>query len=473
MSEPRNGTSWQTYAVRSGLTLAERFVAYSEIYKRQSNIGALVDKLGYSHARTPIRVYRQEAGGQVDVTRDEAYGQLLNNPNRRHSRFFLQNWISSIFDIYGESIVMKVRPGPGRPPTELWPLHPSRVNVQRDEEGALWYIVLGASGPGFNYQPLVAIPEHDVVHFKSFNPDDTVRGFSRLESLRSDLESQDAMKAAQRAFWSKGARPGALLSAPGKLSDDAIKRLKADWLALHGGAANWGKTAILEEGVTPTILPLNLEELAYIDSRKLTREESCMRFDVPPPVIHILDHATFSNITEQMRSMYRDTMAPRFGLFEDDWDTQLRPDFDPVGDMRAVYYMDDLLRGDFETRVQSYQTAIQSGQMTPHEVRTEENRPDMGEATHQLYGNAALVPLGSVNPGLAPAASEGVPPVANPQSGLTGPGRPAKAVIDGVVVKQCVECDLDVKDNERLSRRGWCRACEGRASRKSRKAIEA
>lgn len=484
VAERNSALSWQTYAVRSGLTLQQRHVAYAEIYRRQANIGTLVDKLAYSHARTPIRVYRREAAGREDVTIDDPYGKLLNHPNRRHSSFFFQSWLSSTFDLYGEAIVLKVRPGPGRPPTELWPVHPSRVDVQRDEAGNLWYVILGAAGPFGQFEPVVAIPEYDVVHIRSYNPDNMIRGLSRLESLRTDLEGTDAMKAAQQAFWSKGARPGALLSAPGKLSEEALKRLKADWAAMHAGAANWGKTAVLEEGVTPTILPMDMEELAYIDSRKLTREESCMRYDVPPPVVHILDHATFSNITEQMRSMYRDTMAPRFGLFEGEFDTQLRPDFDPLGELTAVYYMDDLLRGDFETRVQTYQVAIQSGQITPGEARREENRTDMGPATHQLYGNAALVPLGSVNPGLAPAASEGQAPVPNQQSGMEGPGRPAKAVgqpapaaIEGELVTMCGSCRAEVKEGQRLSRRGWCRGCEGRAGSAARngnrKAIEA
>jgi phage portal protein BeeE len=76
----------------------------------------------------------------------------------------------------------------------------------------------------------------------------------------------------------------------------------------------------------------------------------CAVYDVPPPVVHILDRATFSNITEQMRSMYRDTMAPRLGLYESVLDSQLRPDFDPRGDLYAEFLMDEVLRGSFEQR---------------------------------------------------------------------------------------------------------------------------
>jgi HK97 family phage portal protein len=102
--------------------------------------------------------------------------------------------------------------------------------------------------------------------------------------------------------------------------------------------------------MTPQKLSLSAEEAQYIETRKLNREEVCAVYDVPPPVVHILDRATFSNITEQMRSMYRDTMAPRLGLYESVLDTQLRPDFDPRGDLYAEFLMDEVLRGSFEQR---------------------------------------------------------------------------------------------------------------------------
>jgi hypothetical protein len=104
---------------------------------------------------------------------------------------------------------------------------------------------------------------------------------------------------------------------------------------MHSGVDKWGKAAILEEGLTANVIQLTAEEMQYIEGRRLNREEACARYDVPPPVVHILDRATFSNITEQMRSMYRDTMAPRLALYESVLDTQLRPDFDPTGTLYA------------------------------------------------------------------------------------------------------------------------------------------
>jgi phage portal protein BeeE len=74
-----------------------------------------------------------------------------------------------------------------------------------------------------------------------------------------------------------------LLQHPNLLNDDAVRRLKAQWDNLHSGVDNWAKTAILEEGMTATQMQLGAEEMQYIQSRQLNREECCAAYDVPPP----------------------------------------------------------------------------------------------------------------------------------------------------------------------------------------------
>ena len=148
--------------------------------------------------------------------------------------------------------------------------------------------------------------------------------------------------------------------------------------------------------MTARPLPLNVEELQYLEARRLNREEACALFDVPPPVVHILDRATFSNITAQMRSMYRDTMAPLLNLIESTLEFELRdgrfggdgaPDF---GDeVYAEFLMDEVLRGDFEQRMTAYQ---QADFMTIAEKREKENLPFIA-GTDRVFLNAATMPL--------------------------------------------------------------------------------
>lgn len=438
------------YFPRTGMPLVGVQAAYGAIYRTQPWVSALVNKLAYGTARLPLKVYRRGPAGRQDA-RDAPLGQLLRNPNRRHDPFFFWLWTASTFEVYGEALWVKNRPTPGSPPQELWPLHPSNVFTRRSEgeilngrqvaKGDLVY----AYHFGSAQAPVLEWGSEDVVHFRSYNPEDQVRGLSRLEPLRSTLLAEDAARRATTAMYSNGARPSVLLSTDRTMSDQALNRLKASWDAAHAGVDSWGKTALLEEGIKPTVVQLNAEEMQYIEARRLNREEACGVYDVPPPVVHILDRATFSNITEQMRSMYRDTMAPRLGLYESVIDTQLRPDFDPKGDLYAEFLMDEVLRGAFETRATAYQQAVNSGWLMPAEVRELENLPFV-TGSDKLLVNSAIIPLGT---------STEAPPVGTDTTVV--PQR--VKTIDGSVV--CGACSGDGP----LSARGLCRPCEGKQSR--------
>jgi HK97 family phage portal protein len=387
------------------LSLNGYWSSYSAIYRSQLWPGVLINKIANAAARLPLKVYRaDDKNGRVPAF-DTPYGQLLARPSSVLDPMSFWLWTVSTLNIHGEAFWGKRRDAAGRP-VELVPLHPCYVRSELDDEKVKWRY----ESPTVRYD----IERRDLVQFKLFNPDSFVRGMSPLEPLRATLENEDGARRANSALWRNGGRPSVTLQHPGTLSEPAMTRLSAQWKDIHGGVDNWGKALILEEAMTANVVALNIEELQYIEARKLNREEVCAAYDVPPPVVHILDKATFSNITEQMRSMYRDTMAPKLGLLESTLEFELRdgrfdrtdvePDFG--ADVYAEFLMDGVLRGSFETRTAAYQAAIQSGWMTPAEVRALENLPFI-DGSDTLMANGALQPM---QVSLSPPAPLALPP---------------------------------------------------------------
>jgi HK97 family phage portal protein len=373
-----------TPATWNGWTSTSGFYwdAYSAIYKRHLWVAVLVNKIANANARLPLKVYERD-----DLNRPEAathpYAVLLARPSKTIDPFLFWLWTISTLNIFGESFWAKVRDAGGRP-IELIPIHPTRVH---DDDGDWQIDVKGQR---------IGIKRRDLVQFRTFNPDSLTRGLSPLEPLRSTLENEDGALRANSAMWRNGAVPRVLLQHPKNLSPGASGRIKQQWDDIHTGADNWAKTAVLEEGMTASVLPLNVLDLQYVEGRKLNITEACAAYDVPPPVVHILDHATFSNITEQMRSMYRDTMAPKLKLVESTLELELRdgtmgesvePDFG--ANVYAEFLLDEVLRGDFEARAAAYQAA---DYMTQAEKRRAENLPFI-EGTDRILVNAAQVPL--------------------------------------------------------------------------------
>lgn len=371
-----------------GLALTAQFASYAELYRRQLWVYVLARKLGISVARLRLQTFTRSADGSRQDAAGSPLGQLLDRPNPQHSAFFLWLWTQTTISVYGEAIWLKLRGDASGRPRELWPVHPSNLVTRRDADGNLLYVY----APGARAsQGEFAVPAADVVHFRDYNPHDTVRGLSPLEPLRQTLLTEDASRRAIDAQYRNGSRPSVVLTTPQTLSEAAGARLKAQWDSIHSGVDSWSRTAVLEQGVTPHAMQTTPEDMQYLGSRQLAREECCAAYDVPPPVVHILDRATFSNITEQMRSMYRDTMAPRLSYLEAELRHQLVPDF---GDdtIFGAFSLDDVLRGSYEVRTTAKAQAIATGQLTPNESRREENMPDL-PGGDTLLVNAALIPL--------------------------------------------------------------------------------
>jgi HK97 family phage portal protein len=414
-------STWGTWP--SSLELGNRWSSYAEIYTRQLWVYVVANKRARGVARLPLKVYERADEGRPSAA-DSPYGRLLAKPNDRHSSFFLWLWSVSTFDVYGEAMWGKVRDAGGRP-VMLTPLHPTCMHPEDERDGRVIWRFQNSKVRIDN------IDSADLVHFKTYNPSSFTRGLSPLEPLRATLENEDAARRSTSSFWRNGARPGVALVHPGKLSQAAGDRLKLNWNDLAAGADKTGMTVVLEEGMKPEKFTLTAEEAQYIETRKLNREEVCGAYDMPPPVVHILDRATFSNITEQMRSLYRDTMAPILRGFEAELEMQLRgavrpgasePDFGD--DVYSEFLMDEVLRGDFEARSEAYQKAVNSGWMKPSEVREKENLPP-SEGADRLLVNGTMIPITAayatalgamVRAGFDPEASVaalGLPPIAH------------------------------------------------------------
>lgn len=389
------------YYASQGLPLTSFFAAYATLYKSQPWVYTLVRKLGTSAARLPVKVFERVDDNDRKDARNSPYGQLIRNPNPAMGPKLLWLWVFSTIELYGESLLLKLRDDTGRV-RELHPIHPSNVVVRRNPVSGL--IEYGYMAYSQMAQGLIVFPATEIVHFRGYNPENSIRGLSPCEPLRQTLLSEDAMRRGQTALWKNGARPSVLLTMEGTLTDKATERLKASWDAAHTGVDSWGKTAVLENGVTPHVVQQTPEDMQYLEGRRLNREECCAVWDVPPPAVQILDRATFSNITEQMRSLYRETTAPRLELVEDTLATQLAPDFPGFSEQYAEFLMDEVLRGSYEDRIKAKAQAIGTGQLTPAESRAQENLPFI-EGSDKLMVNAALIPL-AVDAEITAAGSE-------------------------------------------------------------------
>ena len=344
---------------------------YSVLYRTQPNVRTCVDFLARNIAHLGKHVYRRKDNDDRIRLRDHPLAQLLKMPLPAQFKVTSYRLIETMMGdlgVYYNAYWLKVR-SDGRL-TGLLRIPPELVTVQGKLNPLQYVIDLG--GPPKKFDP------NDVVHFRGYNAEDPVKGLSPLETLRRVLAEEHASGDYRENFWQNAARMNGVLLRPSEApewSDTARERFKAEFEALYSGSENSGKTAILEEGMDWKPMSFNPKDTEYLAGRKLTREECARAYHIPPPLVGILDHATYSNISEQHKGLYTDVLGPWIGMIEQDIELQILPEFEDTKGVYLEFNIQEKLQGDFETQTRSLQSAIGRPWMTANEGRGIMNMP--------------------------------------------------------------------------------------------------
>ncbi len=435
--------------------------AYDAIYERQLWPHVAVSTLVDLQILLPGKTYRRRRAGREDA-RNSPFGTLMARPSTSLNPVQFWGWFALSHHVHGKAFAGKVRDRLGRP-VELVTIHPTRMRYGPEGGGAAGIGPLGTEQGGNRWWLSVAngveveLARSEFLYWPKPHPRHPQLGLSPMEPLRDTLENEAGARAANAAMWRSGGKHSVVLSYPRDFGSNiaVAKRIAEQYQARHGGVEEWGLPLVLDDGMEVKQLTMTGEELQYIEARKLNREEVAAAYKIPPPAIGILDRATFSNIVEQNRSLYRQTMAPTLQSFEAMIEFDLRDgrfgELDRPPDFGDAFYfewlVDGVLRGNFEQRVTSYAQAIQTGQMTIAEVRELENRPFI-EGTDVPFVNGAVVPVEVA------AAADNTGAVVGPDGNTGGaPGlQPIKSAGPASVVmgRLSRQTSLDEVDVERL-----------------------
>ena len=267
----------------------------------------------------------------------------------------------------------------------LYPLKSSRMTVKRDDNNKLIYTYQPTTGENeyIKTSSEITFQQYEILHIPALGFDGLV-GYSPIAMVRNAIGVAMACEEYGAKFFENGARPSGILKVPHVLKDP--QKLAESWQAAYGGE-NSGKTAVLEEGVEYQQLSINQNDAQFLETRKFQIAEIARIFRVPLHMINELDRATFSNITQQSLEFVMYSLMP--------WLIRLEQSFNKALFLRSErgkyfvkFSVEGLLRGDYETRIRGYSTALQSGILSVNEIRDLE---DMNPLPDEEGGNYHLV----------------------------------------------------------------------------------
>lgn len=424
---------------------------YATIWKTQPHVRTVVGFLARNIAQIGLHTF--ERVSDTDRKRlaasDSPLAALIARPNPRTTRYRLIDALVNDLGIFDVACWAKIKTDEGTggllrlPPQQISPL------------GESWAWPEGIRFKG-NRGTKDFDPD-DVVLFRGYNPTDARWGVSPMETLRRVLAEEYQATLYREQLWRNGARFPGHIRRPkeaGEWSDRARERFRADWKGLYtGNGPGAGGTPVLEDGMTFEASGITPAQAQYLETRKLTREEVAAAFHIPLPMVGILDHATFSNIEEQHKNLYQDTLGPWLEMIQQEIGLQLVPEFDDTGKVYVEFNLAEKMKGSFEDQAQSLQTAVGGPWLTRNEARARQNLPQVDG------GDDLIVPLNVVTGGQASPTDSA--PKSAPVTALGGVDDDTDAVLAAFFARQAsavksrlgaTGADPDVFDADRWQR---------------------
>lgn len=321
-------------------------------------------------AGLPLHFYKYKGdGSKQKAVENNLYHLLHDEPNPEMSSFVFRETLMTHLLLWGNAYAQIIRNGKGEI-VALYPLMPNKMQVDRDENGKLYYTYTRSTEESQLGRPeMVYLNPRDVLHIPGLGFDGLV-GYSPIAMAKNAIGLAMATEEYGAKFFANGAAPSGVLEHPGTIKDPT--RLRENWNATFGGSANSGKVAVLEEGMKYTPISISPEQAQFLETRKFQINEIARIFRVPPHMVGDLEKSSFSNIEQQSLEFVKYTLDP----WVIRWEQSLYRSLLTPEEKKTYFFkfnVEGLLRGDYASRMNGYATARQNGWMSANDIRELEN----------------------------------------------------------------------------------------------------
>jgi len=212
------------------------------------------------------------------------------------------------------------------------------------------------------------------------------RGKSPIDTLKENIGLAISLESFAARFFGQGTLTQGVIEYPGSLTADQAENLARSFDRQHKGFRKAHKTGILSGGAVFKPTTIANDQAQMLDSRRLAVEDVARAYRVPTDMIGLNNGGqSYNSIEQKQIAFVTHTLRPWLAKLEDAFSTLL------IDGAYLAFSTDDLLRGDYATRIEGYSKLLQNGVLSTNEVRRKENmRPIEG-------GDVVRVPLTNIN----------------------------------------------------------------------------
>lgn len=375
-------------------------------------------------ASLPLPVYRGLDDETRKKVRQHPLYRLLNvSPNPEQTAFAFRSVMWQWQVNWGNAYAEIEREGNTRdaPLVNLWPLHPDRVRIKRDDQQTLYYEVRDDVGNKWD-----EVDAWRIWHIPSILTVDGIEGRGVIAHARETIGGGIAAEKKAAHSFGAGNMPRVVIEHEQKWDDTQRKAFRQEWHAIHDGA-DGDSVAVLGGGAKANALSFSNQDSQFVESRGFSIEDIARWYNVAPHMLKRLVNSTYNNIELMGTEFVRYSLNP----WLETWEQSIAKDLMTDRERKryfAEHNVDALLRGDAQSRSAFYHSAINDGWMNRNEVRKLENLdPAPGGDTFIVQG--ALTPLDDNGHPVVPETPGPAVPAASPQNSSVGEEALAKRLL--------------------------------------------
>ncbi|MCK9858196.1 phage portal protein [Paenibacillus sp. ATY16] len=316
-----------------------------------------------SISQLPIYLYKENEDGDIAKVPSDNRIKLLNSEANefcdsvQYKRKLVEDYL-----LYGKALSLVKRNG--NIVTELHAMNAKNVQFKSftEDRVTLSDIQVVYSGMG----EAIKIPYEDILLIDSGSSGVLKNGEALLQLALDEIEFSSNI-------LSNGALPTGVIETTTKLSEVAIKRLRAGWESLYKGGRNAGKTVILEEGLQYKPVSFNPDQLQLTDSKKVTASEVAKLFNLPESMINSNLTKYNSNAAENLHFLQY-TLTPIITAIESALDKALLLESEKDNGYFFRFDTKEILRGTPKEQVEKVALELEKGLITMNEARSELDR---------------------------------------------------------------------------------------------------
>lgn len=342
--------------------------------------------------KLPLKLLRYNDNNGISVERkNPLYRVVHDRPNKYMTSSIFWSTMEYNRNHYGNAYALITG---GGNKTNLWILPSDDVEIWYDDKCLLSettdIIYIYTAG-----DKRYAFSSEEMLHFKSSNTFDGIKGVPVREQLRQTVNGNLKAQKLVNKMYDNGFTGKAVVQYTSNLNETNERKF-AEGIEkyMNGELKKEGIENIIPIPFGTSIQPLNLKfsDNQFLEVKQYSALQIASAFGIKPYQIGDYTKSSYASAEAQQLSFYVDTLLFIIKQYEEELTYKLLSEKDIENGLHFKFNIDVILRADYETKIKTLSTAVNSFLMTPNEARSKLDLEDK-VGGDKLLGNGASIPV--------------------------------------------------------------------------------